>query len=121
MFSPKTAYDVIPDKRDVLDFHEYRSIYVDRHPYQRKSVWSLPKKQSLLESLFRRYYIPKLVLREVRLTETTTIMEVVDGQQRINTVQDFFDDKVKLPKSLETLDSRLVGKTFGNLPDDLRQ
>ena len=56
-----------------------------------------------MDSLFRRYYIPKLVIREVRLSDAKTIDEVIDGQQRINTVQDFFNNDFKLPKSLGDL------------------
>ena len=53
-----------------------------------------------MDSLFRRYYIPKLVIREVRKDENVTINEIVDGQQRITTVQEFFDNKYSLPKTL---------------------
>jgi len=67
MFFPKSQYDVIPDKVDIRDFHEYTEEYVTRPPYQRKNVWGTKKQQALLDSLFRRYYVPKLVLREVRL------------------------------------------------------
>jgi hypothetical protein len=95
-------------------------MYVVRPPYQRKSVWSVKKQQSLLDSLFRGYYIPKLVLREIRLSEDQTVNEVVDGQQRIDTVQKFFANKIKLPTSLETLSAQLPGKIFSELPDDIR-
>ncbi|MCF8131356.1 MAG: DUF262 domain-containing protein [Deltaproteobacteria bacterium] len=121
MFNPQTEYDVFPDKQEVRDFFLYPEKYVDRPPYQRKSVWSGQKKQDLMESLFRHYYIPKLVLREVRVGDNQSLWEVVDGQQRINTVQDFFGNKFKLPKSLDSLDSRLSGKKYGELTPDLRE
>jgi hypothetical protein len=121
MFSPKTEYDVFPDKQEIRDFSLYPEKYVDRPPYQRKSVWPVKKKQDLMESLFRFYYIPKLVLREVRLGENQSVWEVVDGQQRINTAQDFFADKFKLPKSLGLLDQRLEGKKYSELAPDLRE
>jgi uncharacterized protein with ParB-like and HNH nuclease domain len=101
MFNPQTEYDIYQDKIDVRDFHDYPEDFVVRPPYQRKSVWGTGKQQALLDSLFRRYYIPRLVLREVRLGETRLVREVVDGQQRITTVQRFFADEVKLPSSTE--------------------
>lgn len=121
MFLPKSQYDVIPDKIDIRDFHEYTEEYVTRPPYQRKNVWSTKKQQALLDSLFRRFYIPKLVLREVRVTEERVVREVVDGQQRIVTVQRFFDDELKLPETLKDLEASLPGKRYSELPDKLRR
>ena len=121
MFLPKSQYDVIPDKIDIRDFHEYTEEYVTRPPYQRKNVWSVKKQQALLDSLFRRYYIPRLVPREVRLSEDHVIREVVDGQQRIVTVQRFFAGELKLPETLKDLDPALPGKRYSELPDKIRR
>ena len=121
MFQPDTEYDVLPTSIDVKDFHEYPQLFVTRPPYQRKNVWSSKKQQSLLDSLFRRYYIPRLVLREVRIGPTEVLREVVDGQQRITTVQRFFAGELRLPESLGDLDSTLPGCRYRELPGNLRQ
>ena len=68
-----------------------------------------------MDSLFRRYYIPKLVIREVRLSDTQTVNEIIDGQQRITTVQEFFDNQYPLPKSLIDLDKDLPGLFYKDL------
>jgi hypothetical protein len=119
-FNPKTQYDIIPDKIAIRHFHAYRELYVTRPPYQRKSVWGPKKKRDLMDSLFRRYYIPKLVIREVRLSDSKTIDEVIDGQQRINTVQDYFNNDFKLPKTLADLSPELPGKTYDKLSPEMR-
>jgi hypothetical protein len=121
MFQPESEYDVVPDVINVKDFHEYPEIFVTRPPYQRKNVWSTKKQQSLLDSLFRRYHIPRLVLREVRTSPNEVLKEVVDGQQRITTVQDFFGGKIRLPESLRDLDDSLPGCRYEDLPAKLRQ
>ena len=59
-FDPKTAYDIVPDNINIKDFHEYAEEFVVRPPYQRKNVWSRKKQQDLLDSLFRRYYVPRI-------------------------------------------------------------
>ena len=105
----------------IKDFFDYKEDYVTRPPYQRKSVWSTKKKQSLMDSLFRRYYIPKLVIREVRLSDKQTVNEIIDGQQRITTVQEFFDNKYSLPKSLSTVDKNLPGLFYRDLDIDIRK
>ena len=120
-FNPKTEYTIVPTVISIKDFFEYKEDFVTRPPYQRKAVWSKKKKQALMDSLFRRYYIPKLVIREVRKDESGTVSEIVDGQQRITTVQDFFDNQYALPKTLSDLGTGLAGKYYKDLDTDIRK
>lgn len=120
-FNPKPEYTIISSETPIKDFYDYKGEYVTRPPYQRKAVWSKLKKQSLMDSLFRRFYIPKLVIREVRISDDQTINEIIDGQQRISAVQDFFDNEYTLPKTLIDIDSALVGKYYKELSDDIRK
>lgn len=120
-FNPKTEYITVSQSINVRDFHEYKEDFVVRPPYQRKNVWSKGKKQNLLDSLFRRYYIPRIVIREVRLNSDKTLREIIDGQQRINTIQDFFSNKIKLPDTLLDLHEELPGKYYQELPVEFRR
>ena len=121
MFDPPKSYDVIPDYIKLEDFHKYPEEYVVRPPYQRKNVWTRKKKQALLDSLFRRYYVPKIVLREIKLAEKDKKNEVIDGQQRIRVAQAFYEDELTLPQSLADLDSSLPGRKYSELPVKVRQ
>src|SRR5699024_1328807 len=120
-FNPKSEYTIVSNIINIKDFYDYKESYVTRPPYQRKSVWSKKKKQSLLDSLFRRYYIPRLVIREVRLSDTNTVEEIIDGQQRITTVQEFFNNEVSLPNTLSEIDKNLPGKYYKDLNADIRK
>jgi 5-methylcytosine-specific restriction endonuclease McrA len=120
-FNPKSEYTIVPTEFNIKDFHDYKEDYVTRPPYQRKAVWSRAKKQSLMDSLFRRYYIPKLVIREVRLSDDRAINEIIDGQQRINTVQGFFNNEYSLPKSLEDISNELAGKYYKDLSVEIKK
>ena len=120
-FDPSRDYEIIPDKTRLKDFFDYSDGYVTRPPYQRKTVWSTKKQQSLLDSIVRGYYVPKLVLRKVRLNENRSIKEVVDGQQRIRTVQLFYENKLKLPSSLEDIHPDIPNKAYSKLPVEVRQ
>jgi hypothetical protein len=84
-------------------------------------VWSKQRQQQLLDSLIRRYYVPRIVLREVRLDGSTVKKEVIDGQQRITTVQLFFKDKLPLPASLADVSGDMPGKTYSALPVEVRK
>lgn len=120
-FNPKPEYTIVPTEFSIKEFHEYKDDFVTRPPYQRKAVWSKSKKQSLMDSLFRRYYIPKLVVREVRLSDNRTVNEIIDGQQRITTVQEFFNNQYPLPKTLEDVSDELPGKFYKDLATDVRR
>jgi len=120
-FNPKSEYTIVSKEFNIEEFHKYKDEFVTRPPYQRKAVWSRGKKQSLMDSLFRRYYIPKLVIREVRLSDDKTVNEIIDGQQRITTVQDYFSNKYPLPKSLRDVDENLPGKYYKDLGTEFRR
>lgn len=120
-FNPETRYDITTKDFPIREFAQYEEEFVVRPPYQRKNVWSRGKQQALLDSLFRRYYVPRIVLREVRLSDEKTIYEVIDGQQRINTVQRFIRDDLRLPDSLSDVHPDLPGTYFSDLPADIRR
>ena len=120
-FNPRSEYTIVSTDISIKDFFDYKEDFVTRPPYQRKVVWSKKKKQSLMDSLFRRYYVPKLVVREVRLSDHQTVNEIIDGQQRITTVQEFFENKYPLPKSLSDIDKDLAGAFYKDLGSDIRK
>ena len=120
-FNPRTEYEIIPKSFPIKDFIEYKDEFIVRPPYQRKTVWGPKKKRDLLDSLFRRYYIPNIVIREVRLNDEQTVREVIDGQQRITTIQEFLEDEIRLPNSLNDVHSKLAGAKYSELPPDLRR
>ncbi|MFL5483645.1 MAG: HNH endonuclease family protein [Gemmatimonadaceae bacterium] len=121
MFDPLTSYDVTFDSIPLRDFYAYWDDYVVRPPYQRKSVWSRKKKLALLDSLFRRYYVPRIVVRYVRLSDQKIAKEIIDGQQRITTAKEFFSDELVLPSSLKDVHASLPGKKYSQLPTELRK
>ena len=121
VLNPKAKYDVIQKDIPIRDFHLFKDEFVTRPPYQRKNVWSKNKQSDLIDSLFRRYYIPRIVLREIRLNSDTTVFEVIDGQQRIITAQRYLNNELPMPKSLEDLFPGETGKFYKNLPAEIRR
>ena len=121
IFDPPTEYDISREKTPLKDFYDYADEYITRPPYQRRTVWSSQKKLRLLDSLFRRYYVPHIVLRTIRLSDNHTIREVIDGQQRITVAQQFYRNKLRLPKTLEDVNSSLPGKRYKDLPPRVRR
>jgi hypothetical protein len=81
--------------------------------YQRGKVWSRDKKQLLLDSIFRKFYIPPVFLRIL----DGDYYECVDGQQRLTTIFDFFDNNISFSKKF-TPD--YGGQTFEQLPRNVK-
>ena len=113
-------YSKEPKTFALLDFHKERDLFVLRPPYQRKNVWPTHKKQALIDSFFRRHYVPDIVLREVHTPDHRMKYEVVDGQQRINAIQEYFEEEFKLPKTLNDITSE-AGKYHGDLDPEVQK
>ena len=60
--------------------------------YQTELRWTLYQKQLFIDSLVRELDIPKLYF-DVHLDNGDEVYYVVDGQQRINAIQQFIDNK----------------------------
>ncbi|PEZ37925.1 DUF262 domain-containing protein [Bacillus cereus] len=79
--------------------------------FQRNRVWTERKRKSLLiESLMLRIPIPAFYFYE---NEDSKFI-VIDGLQRLSTINDFINDKFKL-SGLEYLEKYCGGKTFSEL------
>lgn len=102
----------------VSDFQQWREngALVLTPKFQRRSVWSTPKKSYLIDTVLRGLPVPPIFLR-VRQSDDRkkTIREVIDGQQRITALLDFVEGKFRLSRGL---DAGYAGKTFDKLTDD---
>ena len=90
-------------------------------PFQRKFIWPLPKASRFVESLLLGLPVPGIFLSR---EEETNKLLVIDGQQRLVTLRDFFDG-IFTPTgrrfALTDLASRFDGLTYKTLPDDDRR
>ncbi len=116
----KEPYLIKSETIKLKDFHEKKDFYVKRPPYQRKTVWDYKKQAQLIDSFIRAYYVPGIVLRRVDFSKGRYKYEVVDGQQRINSIQNFFDDKFPLPNSLRDILENEVNKKYSELSEELQ-
>jgi Protein of unknown function DUF262 len=93
--------------------------------YQRDSdQWSETTKSLLVESVINNLSIPAFFF-EVVLEEGVEKNEVIDGQQRLNTLFDFFENRLRLVGSqdapyLSPNSIHYAGKTYRDLPEPYR-
>ncbi|WP_107666780.1 DUF262 domain-containing protein [Cyanothece sp. BG0011] len=82
--------------------------------FQRRERWDETKKSLLIESFLMNIPIPPIILYE----KDYNSYEVMDGQQRITAIQDFYDNTLIL-QNLEVW-PELNGKTYNNLPKKIK-
>jgi hypothetical protein len=80
--------------------------------FQRAFVWGVDKQSRLIESILMRIPLPVFYVAE----DEKGRLIVVDGRQRLTTLQRFFAGELTLKLGRDELD----GKTFGNLDDRLQ-
>jgi hypothetical protein len=84
---------IIPQGRSIQSMYgEYRNnkLIVNRK-YQRKLVWTLSDKQSLIDSILNGYPIPLILFAEMRGDGYKEKSEIIDGMQRLNAIFTFIE------------------------------
>jgi hypothetical protein len=93
---------------------------IDLQPaFQRGEVWSLSKKQRLIDSILRRWHIPPVHL----VSKPDGKLDVLDGQQRLTAIRDYMRGDFVTDGSIEPHDSiirSLGGLKFYQLPEVIR-
>ncbi|KQS14821.1 hypothetical protein ASG04_03090 [Curtobacterium sp. Leaf183] len=87
--------------------------------FQRGEVWDRVRRQRLIDTILREWYVPA-----VHIVVRDDLELVLDGQQRLVAIRDFFDDKIKVDGSLEPSNDRireLNGLRYSELPIEVRR
>jgi len=103
---------LLPQVRELVRQEKWINL---RPEYQRRLVWDDPRRSLFIESLLLNVPIPPVFLYEWELSR----YEVMDGQQRLNSIVDFYDNLFPLTK-LETW-KELNGMRYGELPETLKR
>jgi hypothetical protein len=116
----ETAFRLIQERNDfflpqIRDFVLQKRWLNLRPEYQRRLVWDDQKRSLFIESMLLNVPIPPVFLYEWDLSR----YEVMDGQQRLNCIVDFFDNGFAL-KGLERW-HELNGLQYRDLPDVLKR
>lgn len=88
-------------------------------PYQRKSVWSAKDKKFFLDTIFRNYPAPPIFIHRSVDDQGYTKYHVVDGKQRLETILDFFENKITIAQDFG--DTNLNGKKFQQLTPEYKR
>ena len=97
-------------RRRAIDKLYRRRDRIEMPDFQREEVWTDNKKRLLMDTILRGWHLPKLYFRKV----DENSFECVDGQQRLTTIWEFYDNKLTL--SDETA-KKYGGRFYKELPD----
>jgi hypothetical protein len=98
--------------------------FYDLQPdFQRDITWNTEKQQKLIDSIMRGWHIPPIHLVRVEGKFTTEKFEVLDGKQRLNSIFQFYNDKISfnghfLPETGNLY--FLHNLKFSNFPQDMK-
>lgn len=81
-------------------------------PYQRRSVWTTKDRKFFLDTIFNNYPCPAIYLQK-QISDMGTVFNVVDGKQRLQTVLDFYDNKLRMAQDFP--DSNLANKKWKDI------
>jgi hypothetical protein len=102
----------LPNFVDALKRHGWMDL---RPFYQRRPRWDSVRQSKLIESFIMNIPVPPLFVYEADLAR----YEVMDGQQRISAIRDFYSNNLVLG-GLEQW-PELNGRTYSKLPSEIRK
>ena len=87
--------------------------------FQRGEVWGVQKKRRLIDTILRNWHVPPIHVIKI---DKTGELEVLDGQQRLSAIRDFFLGKISVDGDIQPHNpfiSQLDGATYDQLPEKL--
>lgn len=106
----------------IQEFINRKNKYKVDYNYQRPvDVWSNQDNQCLIDTILRGEPIPMFFFNAKTDEEGNIVYYIVDGQQRLNCIRKFYDNKIKLSSKFS--DEKYDGCTFNGdkpIPDTLQ-
>lgn len=94
----------------IQDFINKRNKYKIDYTYQRPNkVWSNQDNQCLIDTILRGEPLPLFFLNQ-KMENGNIVFYIVDGQQRLNCIREFYENKIKLSAKFSGV--AYEGKTF---------
>jgi hypothetical protein len=118
--APPTPQDKLTVRHEYMDVENLLGMWrrgqlLINEEYQRSEVWKEPKQRLLIDSLIKGYSISSFILRDRNDGKS----EVLDGQQRLKSLDHFTTDSFSLASEDKDL-AHLDGLIFSSLPDKIK-
>jgi hypothetical protein len=87
--------------------------------FQRDLIWNTSKKQSLIDTILRNWQFPPIFV----VVNEHSKLEVLDGQQRLNAIYEFYNDQFPIDGYINPIDNNIIklhGLRYSLLPRNIR-
>lgn len=99
-------------------FHQLNAL--DLSPvFQRKPVWTDEQAAYLIDTILNKLPFPEVYVRSITDSDGETMLEVVDGQQRLRSIIRFYSGDLELTG--DNVTNRWLGTTWEDLSTDERE
>jgi hypothetical protein len=88
-------------------------------PYQRRSVWSQRDKRFFIDTVLNNHPAPPIFLHKTLDSNGRATYHVVDGKQRLQTIIDFRQNKIRIPDDFANIN--LQKKRFKDLEGETKE
>lgn len=104
---------------DFIDWHLAKNEIEFSPNFQRNSVWNEKAKSYLIDTILRGLPTPPIFMRQtIDINARKTSRQIIDGQQRLRTITEFYENKFCIMKSHNTT---YGGKYYIDLDDEAKK
>ncbi|MFI5141015.1 MAG: DUF262 domain-containing protein [Bacteroidia bacterium] len=101
--------DIKPETVESIYSYYVKNILLVNRKYQRKLVWTVEEKEKFIDSLSKGLPIP-LILVAITKFKESTVYEIIDGMQRLNSIVSFIENEVHIGGKYFNLDTLALTK-----------
>ncbi len=103
---------------DLNNWYESKELIINKDYQREGGIWVPNARSYLIDTILNGFPFPKVTLRQIiNLKSRKTIREIVDGQQRIKTINSYINDGFELTKASENFS----GLLFSELSEEFQE
>jgi len=103
---------------DITRLLESGELSIQPKYQRRRTAWPVNAKTALMDTILNNFPLPPIYLRDYVDENGKRIKEIIDGQQRISTIVEFYENQFALSKNI--FDEAIYALTFKELPSEER-
>jgi hypothetical protein len=104
---------------DIVRLLESGELSIQPKYQRRRTGWPLSAKTALIDTIINNFPLPPIYLRDYVNDQGKRRKEIIDGQQRISTIVEFYRNEFPLGKNIS--DDSLAGLQFSTFPNEDQQ
>ena len=99
---------------DIVRLLDSSELSIQPKYQRRRTTWPINAKTALIDTILNNFPLPPIYLRDFVNDEGKRKKEIIDGQQRISTIVEYYKNEFQLSKNI--YDDTLSGAYFKDLP-----